>query len=230
MKQILILPLALLAGFAGAALWDISGLGGNATREYLLANPEVLPEAMQRLKIREQQAMIDPLRQQLETPFPGAVMGNPDGAITLVEFTDYSCGYCRQSVNDVNALIAANPDLRVVIREFPILRAESVDAARMAMAAAQQGKYAAFHTNMFEMGQPNAQTIEAAATAAGMDLDLARAAIEEGSFDQHLQANVELAQRLGLSGTPGWVVGNQTLNGALGPKIIGQAIKEARES
>lgn len=230
MRQLIILPLALLAGFAGAALWDYSGLGGRATREYLLANPEVLPEAMQNLRLREQQAAIDPVRVELETPFPGAVLGNPKGTVTLVEFSDYACGYCRQSVADVNALIAANPDLRVVMREFPILRPESVDAARMALAAAQQGKYAAFHARMFELGQPSAETIEAAAKAAGVDLELARAAIAEGRFDNHLRANVDLAQQLGLSGTPGWVVGNQTLNGALGIEIIGKAIDDARES
>lgn len=226
----MILPLALLGGFAGAALWDLSGLGGKATRDYLLANPEVLPEAMQRLRVREQQAMIEPLRDLLETPFPGAVIGNPEGSVTLVEFSDYACGFCRQSLGDVQALIAANPDLRVVVREFPILSPESVDAARMALAAAQQGKYAEFHFAMFELGAPNARSIEAAAKAAGMDLEIARAAIEEGSFDNHLQDNADFAQRLGLSGTPGWVVGNQTLNGAVGTEIIGDAIAEARQS
>lgn len=230
MKPIVLIPIALLCGFAGAGAWDMAGLGGNATRNYLLANPEVLPEAMERLRIREQAVMIEPIREALETPFPGAVMGNPEGAITLVEFTDYACGFCKQSLADVERLIAANPDLKVVFREFPILRAESVDAARMALAAAEQGKYAEFHTNMFQMGPPDAQTIEAAATASGVDLELARTAIASGKYDFHLQGNVQMAQQLGLSGTPGWVVGNQTLNGALGAEAIGEAIELARDS
>lgn len=221
---------ALAAGFAGAALWDATGLGGEATRDYLLANPEVLPEAMEVLQRREQLALIEPLRGELETPFPGAVLGNPAGTVTLVEFTDYACSYCRQSKADVAALVASNPDLKVVIREYPILRPESVDAARMALAAAQQGRYARFHDAMFRLGPPTAETIEAAAKEAGVDIDRARAAIATGAFDGHLQANAQLALQLGISGTPGWVVGDQTLNGAVGPQRLGEAIEEARPS
>jgi protein-disulfide isomerase len=230
MRWLLTFIVALFAGLAGAALWDVTGLGDRATRQYLLANPEVLPEAMEVLQQREQQAAIDPLRGELETPFPGAVLGNPNGSVTLVEFSDYSCGYCRQSVADVNALIAANPDLRVVVREYPILSNESVDAARMALAAAQQGRFAAFHDAMFRVGPPSAESIEAAATEAGIDLPRANAAIASGAFDMHLQSNAMLASRLGISGTPGWVVGDRLLNGAVGREAMGEAVEEARAS
>jgi protein-disulfide isomerase len=222
--------LALAAGFGGAALWEVSGLSGNGTRDYLLANPEVLPEAMNVLQQREQQARIGPLRAQIETPFPGAVMGNPEGSITLVEFSDYACSFCRQSLPDVEALVAANPDLKVVVREYPILRPESVDAARMALAAAQQGRYPAFHEAMFRLGPPSAESIEAAAREAGLDLARARQAIESGMFDAQLQANGTLAAQLGINGTPAFIVGNRTLNGAVGRDAIGEAIAEARES
>lgn len=230
MRWLLTFVLALAGGFAGAAVWDVSGLGNRSTREYLLANPEVLPEAMNVLQQREQQARVGPLRAELEQPFPGAVLGNPAGKVTLVEFSDYACTYCRQSVADVASLIATNPDLRVVIREYPILSPESVDAARMALAAAQQGKFAQFHEAMYQLGPPNAGTIDAAASQVGMDLAKAKAAIASGQFDPHLQNNAMLAQQLGISGTPGWVAGNQMLNGALGRQALGQAIKEARES
>ena len=222
--------IALAAGFSGAALWDLTGLGGRTTRDYLLANPEVLPQAMEVLQRREQQALIEPLRGELEAPFPGAVLGNPNGSVTLVEFSDYACAYCRQSLADVDALIAADPDLRVVIREYPILRAESVDAARMALAAAQQGRYAAFHQAMFRLGPPTAESIEAAAKQAGVDLAQARAAIASGALDAHLHANAALASQIGISGTPGWVVGDKALNGAVGQAAIGDAIEEARRS
>ena len=230
MRWFLTLVIALAAGFAGAAAWDYAGLRKDPTRDYLLANPEVLPEAMEVLQRREQSARIEPLRGELETPFPGAVLGNPKGTVTLVEFSDYACTYCRQSVADVDALIAANPDLRVVMREYPILTAESVDAARMALAAAQQGRYAKFHAAMFRLGSPSAQTIQAAAQEAGVDMAKAQAAIATGAFDGHLQANHTLAAQLGISGTPGWVVGNQALNGALGRDAIHDAIEEARQS
>ena len=230
MRWFMTLIVALAAGFAGAALWDASGLGGKSTRDYLLANPEILPEAMQVLQQRDQQARIAPLRRELEAPFPGAVLGNPAGSVTLVEFSDYGCGYCRQSVADVAALVAANPDLKVVVREYPILAPESVDAARMALAAAQQGRYARFHDAMYRLGPPSAQSIEAAAKEAGVDLGQARAAIASGAFDAQLQANAQLAATLGLSGTPGWVIGDRALNGAVGVGTLREAIEEARRS
>ncbi len=234
-RSLLSAAIAIVAGFAGAALFAWSGLGasiggGEDTRDYLLSNPEVLLEARDELQRREMLARIGPLRGELEAPFPGAVLGNPQGSVTLVEFSDYACGYCRSSLPDVQRLIAANPDLKVVVREYPILTPESVDAARMALAAAQQGKYAAFHDAMFASGPPTPETIEAAARQAGVDLARARSEIELGLFDAQLQGNQLLAQQLGFSGTPSWVVGNQTLTGALGVETIGQAIAAARAS
>jgi len=230
MRWLFTVLIALAAGFAGSALWDLSGLADRSTRAYLLANPEVLPEAMDVLQQREQLARIEPLRGELERPFPGAVLGNPSGSVTLVEFSDYACTYCRQSVADVAALIAAHPDLKVVMREYPILSLESFDAARMALAAAQQGKYARFHDAMFRLGPPTAEVIVAAAQEAGVDMKLARAAIDSGQFDPHLRANASLASRLGISGTPGWVIGDQTFSGAVGREAMGEAIEAARRS
>jgi len=230
MRWLLILVVGLSAGFAGAAVWDATGLGGKSTRAYLLANPEVLPEAMEVLQQREQAARIEPLRGELETPFPGAVLGNPAGSVTLVEFSDYACTYCRQSVADVTALIAANPDLRVVVHEYPILAPESVEAARMALAAAQQGRYARFHDAMFRLGPPSAASIEAAAREAGVDLAKARGAIDSGMFDAQLRQNATLAGSLGISGTPGWIVGDRALNGAVGEAAMSEAIAQARRT
>lgn len=230
MRWILTIALSLLGGFAGAALWDASGWGGNATREYLLAHPEVLPEAIQRLQERERQSQLAPLRAELESPFPGAVLGNPEGEVTLVEFSDYACTYCRQSVDDVKALVAANPDLRVIVRELPILSPASADAARMALAAAQQGRYAAFHDAMFRLGPPSPETIEEAARQAGVDLAQAREAIDSGAFDEPLEKNMALAQQLGFSGTPSWVIGDQTISGAVGRATLGVAIEQERDS
>ncbi|MXP40255.1 thioredoxin domain-containing protein [Altererythrobacter soli] len=230
MRWLITIVLALAGGFAGAAAWDFTGLGGSATREYILANPEVLPEAMERLQAQQRLARLEPVRNELERPFPGAVLGNPQGKVTLIEFSDYACGYCRQSVADVQKLIATNPDLRVVIREYPILSPQSADAARMSLAAAQQGKYAAFHEAMFRLGPPSAETIEQAAKEAGLDLAAAEATIASGALDSFLQTNMELANRLGISGTPGWVVGDRIIDGAVGSTALGEAIEEARRS
>lgn len=230
MRPFVAILIALVAGFVGAAAWNYAGLGPDRTRAALLANPEMLREASEELQRRDMVARIAPLRSELEAPFPGAVLGNPDGEITLVEFTDYACGYCRASLPHVAELIAGNPDLRVVIREYPILSAGSVDAARMALAAAEQGKFAAFHEAMFAADGLSAEQIEAAARQAGMDLARANRAIEMGLFDAQLENNVFLARGLGVSGTPAWVVGDQVLSGAVGPEVIGEAIAEARDS
>ncbi len=128
-------------------------------REYILDHPEILPEAMDNLRKRENAKQLSGISAEVMKPFPGAVLGNPDGKVTLVEFTDFACTFCRQSVADVEALIAANPDLKVVIRELPILSPHSVAAARMALAAADQGKYRAFHNAMYAAGQPDEATI-----------------------------------------------------------------------
>lgn len=227
------LPVLLVGAVAGWLLHD-SGPGNRAAtekivREYILNNPEILPEAMQNLQRKESAKMLTGVRADVEKPFPGAVLGNPKGAVTLVEFTDYACGYCRQSVADVQQLIKGNPDLRVVVRELPILSEESSDAARMALAAAEQGKYAAFHDAMFAAGRPSAATIESAARTAGLDIARARRIAASPAVEAELGRNLEIAQRLGFSGTPSWVTGDSVLSGAVGLDALSGAIAKARK-
>jgi len=196
-------------------------------REYILSHPEVLPEAMENLRRRESAKQLTGVKGDVEKPFPGAVLGNPDGKVTLVEFTDFACGYCKQSVEDVDALIAANKDLRVVIRELPILSPESELAARWGLAAAEQGKYGPFHRAMFAAGRPSQSTIEAVAASIGMDLDRARKFITDPRVDAELSRNLELARQLGFNGTPSWVVGEEILAGAVGKDELARAIAAA---
>ena len=223
---------AALLGFAGGWVWQASGIGRGATeqivRNYILDNPEILPEAMDRMRQRELQARLEPLRGALEGAYPGAVIGAEDGTVTLVEFTDYACPYCRMSTSDVEALTAAMGDLKVVIREYPNLTPQSFDAARMALAAADQGRYVAFHKAMFAKDRPTAATIEAAAREAGIDLAQARADIETGKYEYELENNARLANAIGLSGTPAWVVGNEAYSGAIGRSALAEAIERAR--
>ena len=195
-------------------------------RDYILAHPEILPEAMERLQSQGAARQVADNRTALETPFPGAVLGNPRGTVTLVEFTDYACGYCRQSVADVNALLAAHPDLRIVVRELPILSPASTEAAKMALVAAAQGKYAAFHDAMFAGSRPDAASIAAAARTAGVDPTAAAAT----GVSEELAGNLDLARKLGINGTPAWVVGDRLLVGAVGREALEAAIAEAREA
>ncbi|MEP7222327.1 MAG: DsbA family protein [Novosphingobium sp.] len=196
--------------------------------DYLLEHPEVLPKALENLQQKQNAAQLAGIRTDLETPWPGEVLGNPQGKVTLVEFTDFACTYCRRSVEDVDALVAANPDLKVVVRQLPILTPESADAARMGMAAAAQGKYAAFHKAMFAAGRPDAQSIQAAAQAAGVDLARAKAVTDDPLTEQALAKNLDYARQLGINGTPSWVIGDTMLSGAVGREKLAEAIAAAR--
>jgi protein-disulfide isomerase len=213
------------AGIDSSERAAIEGL----VRDYILAHPEILPEAMNRLQANGAARQIAAQRDRIVTPFGGAVLGNPQGTVTLVQFTDYACTYCRQSVGDVAALIAAHPDLRVVVRELPILSRESEQAARMALSAARQGHYAAFHEAMFVSGHPAPATIAAAARTAGVDPAAAAPVASGAEVTSELSGNIALAKELGITGTPAWVIGNRLLVGAVGREALENAIAESRK-
>jgi protein-disulfide isomerase len=225
------LPTALVAlifGFLGAWAFALSGLGGDSTRAWLLAHPEILPEMAEAYQANEAKARLADVAGDVARPFPGAVLGNPDGAVTLVEFTDYGCTFCRQSVADVKALVAANPDLRVVMREWPIFQGSDVPA-RMALAAAKQGKYQAFHDALFAAGPPSEASIAMAARTAGLDIAAAQEFAASPAAQFELQKNIELARRLGFEGTPSWVVGDAVFSGAVGRDRLAEALAAARK-
>lgn len=226
----------LAIGAAGLALVGVGGwFGGrmaveSVVHDYILEHPEILPQAMQNLQEKQARETLAGVRRSVETPFPGAVLGNPRGKITLVEFSDYACGFCRKSVPDVAELVKNNPDLRIVIRELPIISQHSPDAAKMALAAAEQGKFPQFHGAMYAAGQVDPQTIEAAARSVGLDMERARRIAASPAVEAELARNYETASRLGFSGTPSWVAGDRLISGAVGVKQLTQAVEDARGS
>jgi protein-disulfide isomerase len=213
------------AGIDSRERMAIEGL----VRDYILEHPEILPEAMERLQSKGVARQIAANRDRIEAPFTGAVLGNAQGKLTLVQFTDYACGFCRQSVADIKALTAAHPDLRVVIRELPILSPASERAARIALAAARQDRYAAFHDAMFAGDKPAAASIAAATDAAGLDQAAAVGVADSPAVTAELAGNLALARELGISGTPAWVIGDRLLIGAVGRDMLERAIAEARK-
>ncbi|MGB3740006.1 MAG: DsbA family protein [Pontixanthobacter sp.] len=221
--------IALIAGFGGAALWSASGLGHDGTRAYLLDNPQILPDMAANYEAAQTRERLAEAGGDVAQPFPGAVLGNPEGSVTLVEFTDYGCGFCRMSREHVDTLIAANPDLRVVIREWPIFEGSDA-AARMALAAAQQGKFGAFHRAMFAQGSPSEAGIEAAARIAGIDMAKAQPMLNAPAVEAEIARNGDLARQLGFGGTPSWIVGDRTIEGAVGVEGLQEAIDAARAS
>jgi protein-disulfide isomerase len=216
-----------LGGWGAGAVRDHKAME-QIVHDYILANPEVLPKAMENLRKREDARQLAGVSADLKAPFPGAVLGNPAGKVTLVEFSDFACGYCRQSEADVAALITANPDLRVVIRQLPILSPASADAARMGLAAARQGRYAAFHHAMYAGGKPDVASIVDAARSAGLDLKRARHDAADPGIESEIARNLEFARKLGFDGTPSWVIGDEIHAGAVGKDVLAEAIAKVR--
>lgn len=222
------LAAAIVASVGTATLMDRGG-DGTQVRAYLLEHPEVLQEVMERLRSKQAAAQVSPHRVALETPYAGAWIGAKDPDVTLVQFFDYACGYCRTSLPNVHRLVQEDPKVRVVFRELPILSRESEVAARASLAAAEQGRFAAFHEAMYAAGRPATETIAAAARTAGLDQAKLQAAMAAPRTEQELGQNIELARTLGFTGTPSWVVGNQILSGAVGYDALKKAVAYARQ-
>ncbi|MFL0355092.1 DsbA family protein [Erythrobacter sp. GH1-10] len=218
--------LALSFGFLGAAIWSYSGLADNRTRAYLLDNPSILEDLFEALQAEQARERLADVGAQVYAPFPGAVMGNPEGSRVLVEFTDYNCSYCEASLPDVTRLIAEDPELKVVLRELPQFDGSEA-AARMALAAAMQGKYAEFHDAMFRIGPANAETAEQVAQQIGLDLERAREDAASEAVTMEIARNFSLSQSLGFNGTPGWVAGDTLVNGYVGYDRMKETLEEA---
>lgn len=197
-------------------------------RAYILDNPEIIPEAVENLRSKQAEKRIASVRSEIEQPYAAAFAGNPDGDVVLVEYSDFACGFCRQSVSDVARLVNEDKNLKIVFHELPILSDESRVAAAWGLAAAQQGKYYAFYKAMFGAGRPSQSTIEQAAKTAGLDMAAARSFVATNQAEAVLDANIRIAQQLEFSGTPSWVVGNKVLNGAVGYDELKAAIDETR--
>ncbi|CAN5414345.1 DsbA family protein [soil metagenome] len=221
-----IVAIGALSGAAGAlAVNQIYGGGSDAAvRGYLLQHPEVIPEAMQRLQEREMAKVVGENRAAIFTPYGSAFAGNPKGDVTLVEYFDYNCGYCRASLPMLHDLVASDSGLKIVFRELPILSEESRTAARASLTAAEQGKFAGFHDALYESGPLSDDRIAAVARGAGVDLSKASMT----KADAEISRNRDIAGRLGMTGTPGWVIGDRVFSGALPIEEMKKAIAAAR--
>jgi len=197
-------------------------------RDYILAHPEIIPEAMDRLREKKLAQAVQENRTALETPYRGAWEGAAQPDVTLVAFMDYACGYCRASLPDIDRLVREDPKLRVVYHELPIIADGSLGAARVSLLAADSGHFKQFHTAMYAAGNVEPESVVRAAREAGIDAARARTALQSDGADETLMANVRLAQALQVQGTPLFVVGDQVLTGAVGYDRLKAAIAKAR--
>ena len=192
-------------------------------REYLLEHPEVIEEAIQVLQAkrgsREQDRVRAALREHdkaLRSHPMSPVSGNPKGDVTLVEFFDYQCGYCKRSLKSVKDLLETDRQLRIVWKEFPILGPVSRFAARAAMASEKQGRYLEFHVAvMGSSGKLTEDRVMAIAGNVGLDVRRRRRDMEDPAIENYLDETIRLAQTLGIRGTPAFVIGDTLVPGAV---------------
>jgi protein-disulfide isomerase len=238
-----VLALALAAGIAG---WAASVEAADPplsreaveqiVRDYLIRHPEVVGNALRALEqqreVAERQRRAEALRtyQKDLTRDPAApVAGNPDGDVTVVEFFDYRCGFCKTVLPTVQQLLREDPKVRVVYKELPILGPDSLLASRAALAARTQGKYAALHDALMAAREPLTRpTILDIARRAGLDAGRLDKDMEAPAILAQIRRNHELAEKIGINGTPAFVIGAELAPGALDLATLKRLVDQAR--
>ncbi len=209
-------------------------------KDYLLKNPEILREALVELETRQRDAermaqkkALEEQRAALVSDAGSIVVGNPNGDVTLVEFFDYNCGYCKRSLADLQNLVKSDPKLKVVLRDFPILGPDSVEAAKIAMAVKQHlkgDKYLEFHAKLMST-RGRAGKDRALDVAKEMGLDPAKMAAEAEAppVAAGIQLTMQIAEALAINGTPAFVLGDEVIAGAVGEEPLRSSIKSMRQ-
>jgi protein-disulfide isomerase len=205
--------------------------------DYLLAHPEVILESVEKYQKQQEQAsaqkqsqaLVD-RREELLHAAADPVIGNPNGDVTIVEFFDYRCPYCKQVEPALEALLGEDRQLRLVYKEFPVLGADSVTASKAALAAKKQGKYDAFHRAMMTLkGQINEAAVFKTAESVGLDVERLKRDIASPEVARALKANSDLAKALDIGGTPAFVIGEEIVPGAIDLASLKQMIATARK-
>lgn len=209
-------------------------------REYIVSHPEVLQEAVAELEKRQAQAEAERQRSTigahrdalLNSPHH-VTLGNPQGDVTLVEFFDYNCGYCKRALSDMLELLKTDTKLKIVLKEFPVLGPGSIEAAQVAVAARMQDKtgkkYLEFHQRLLG-GRGQADKARALAAAKEAGFDVARIERDLGSPEVKatIEESMKLAESLGINGTPTYVIGDAVVPGAVGAANLKRQIEAAR--
>ena len=200
-------------------------LASRIVRQGMLADPKILSDTVDALRDAQYAPVLNTYRAAIETPFGSSWKGAAKPDVTLVEFFDYACPYCKASNPYVDRLLQEDKGLRVVYKELPILGPDSVTAARLSLAASGAGRFAQFHDTLWAAGRPAPDTIAKASQAAG----IAPTPNNDPAIEAELKRNFQLAGQLGATGTPLFVIGNRVMNGAVGYDALKQAIAVARK-
>jgi protein-disulfide isomerase len=226
-----------LAAASTAVPGDKAALG-KTIREYLLANPEVLVEAMQELE-RKQDGQRDAVAQkgvqenqaELFRDPDSPIGGNPNGDVVIVDFNDYQCPYCKRTHQAMKSVVAADGKVKTIYKDLPILGEASKVAAVAALASVKQGKHTAFHNALMEFsGKLDRDKILDIASSVGIDRAQLEKDMEDPKLKRTIERNLALASALGIRGTPAFVIGKQFVPGAVDAAALKQLIADARKS
>lgn len=207
-------------------------------RDYLLKNPEVLLRSLndhqqrqKQVQEQRQQESVVASREALERDPGTPVLGNPDGDVSIVEFFDYRCPYCRKVAKTVKKLMEDDGNIRLVMKEFPILGPQSIQAARAALASVKQGKYEEFHfALMTEPGDMSDPYLRQVARTVGLDVEQLQKDMQSKEIDEMIQRNHALARALDIGGTPAFVIGNTLVPGAVDLPTLKRLVAKARKA
>jgi protein-disulfide isomerase len=199
-------------------------VGTRLVRAGMMADPQILVDAGQALRDQQYEPVLAQHRAEIETPFGTSWKGSGKPDVTLVEFFDYACPYCKASNPAVERLLSEDGGLRVVYRELPILGPDSVSAARLSLTASKAGRFAQFHDALWQAGRPAPDTLATASQAAG----ISPKSPDSADIEAELKKNFELAGELGATGTPLFVVGNRVMNSAVSYEELKKAVEQAR--
>jgi protein-disulfide isomerase len=206
--------------------------------EAIRDRPEIIVEALELLQQRDQaqqaaaaQSLLSDQRFLLERDPNAPVLGNPDGDVTVVEFFDYNCPFCKRAMPEVQGLLADDGNVRLVYREWPILGEGSDFAARAALASRNQGKYEEFHTALMGLkGRVEEASVLRMAKKIGLDVDQLRTDMGSPEVEAHIATSMQLAQTLGFSGTPSFVIGDARVPGFVEQARLQSFVDESREA
>jgi len=199
-------------------------LSSRIVRHGMLADPQILADAADALRDAQYAPVLNANRTAIETPFGSSWRGAAKPDVTLVEFFDYACPYCKATNPHIDRLLQEDKGLRVVYRELPILGPDSVVAARLSLEASKAGRFNQFHDTLWATGRPSAETNAIAAKAAA----IAPQPTADPAVEAELRRNFQLAGQLGATGTPLFVIGDRVMNSAVGYDMLKKAIADAR--
>lgn len=224
------------AGDSGAFSAEEKQAIERIVRDYLVQNPEVLLEVgkaleqrQAKMQVAEQKRVIVENRDKIFAAPTDFVMGNPEGDITVVEFFDYNCPWCKRAIAELQKLVEADPKVKVILKEFPIFGENSTFTAKAAMASLKQGKYFEYHLALMKERQVTKDNVFKIAEKVGLDVAKLKADMDDPEYEAAIKQTSEIAQALGIEGTPGFIVDAKVNVGFLPMDGLTQLISEARK-